>query len=157
MEKGTLRFLTKLVLFVISVYIVLGVVFGVTTASNDDMKPAIRADDIVFYCRMSKLRAGDTVVYTAEGGKCVGRIVAVGGDSVVTENDSIRVNGSTLIEQNIYYPTVTVAKAEYCLENGEYFILGDFRTNAKDSRLYGVIGKDCIKGKVITVIRQNNI
>ncbi|WP_162624200.1 MULTISPECIES: S26 family signal peptidase [Blautia] len=36
----------------------------------------------------------------------------------------------------------------------EYFVLGDHRTNAKDSRIYGTVKKEEIKGLVITLLRR---
>lgn len=36
----------------------------------------------------------------------------------------------------------------------EYFVLGDYRTDAKDSRIYGTVKKEEIKGTVITLLRH---
>ena len=36
----------------------------------------------------------------------------------------------------------------------EYFVLGDNRTNAHDSRIYGTVSKEEIKGTVITLLRH---
>ena len=38
------------------------------------------------------------------------------------------------------------------LKGGEYFILGDQRENAKDSRYFGAVKGKEIKGRVITVL-----
>ncbi|MDR3830753.1 MAG: S26 family signal peptidase [Mediterraneibacter sp.] len=43
------------------------------------------------------------------------------------------------------------------LNSGEYFILGDQRGNAKDSRYFGAVKDKEIKGRVITVLRRSDI
>ena len=43
------------------------------------------------------------------------------------------------------------------LREGEYFVLGDRRDEAKDSRDFGPVKTDKIKGKVFSVIREKNI
>ena len=49
-------------------------------------------------------------------------------------------------EEGIRYPVT--------LETGEYFVLADRRTNAVDSRLYGVVTEQEIKGTVIALLRR---
>ena len=43
------------------------------------------------------------------------------------------------------------------LNSNEYFLLGDNRTTSKDSRDFGVVSIDEIKGKVIYVFRNREI
>lgn len=40
---------------------------------------------------------------------------------------------------------------------GEYFVLGDNRIKAEDSRIYGVVSNREIQGSVITLIRRRGL
>ena len=91
----------------------------------------------------------------------MGRIVADGGDSVeITEDAYLRVNGSTVVESDIYYSTPRYGEeVEYPveLEETQYFILCDYREGARDSRYFGPVEQSEIKGKVITILRRSNL
>ena len=157
-----LRFFAKLLFLLCLVYLLLGILFGLMQMPNEDMKPVIRASDLILYQRTGiKIRQNDVVVYLAENQLHVGRIIAQSGDIVeVTYSDTLKINNSIVVEQDIYFPTpVFASEVSYPLEigEGEYFILGDYRENAKDSRYYGAISETDIKGKVINIIRRNNI
>jgi len=43
------------------------------------------------------------------------------------------------------------------LKEGEYFMMSDMRSGAKDSRLFGPVKKEEIKGKVITILRRSSL
>lgn len=88
------------------------------------------------------------------------RVVAGPGDTVeVTENRLI-INGNSMIESGIYYPTnAYVGYTEYPvrLKENEYFVMADFRNGGVDSRFFGPVTAEEIQGTVITVVRRNNI
>jgi signal peptidase I len=66
-----------------------------------------------------------------------------------------------VIETNIFYPTrpyeegVTVYPLT--LGEGEYFVLADQRNGGMDSRYFGIVREEEIRGIVITVLRRNNL
>ena len=89
------------------------------------------------------------------------RIVAGPGDTVeISKEERLIVNGNTMIEPDIFYLTNGyVGYTEYpvTLEEGEYFVLADHRSGGADSRFFGAVKKDEIKGSVITILRRNNL
>ena len=90
------------------------------------------------------------------------RVIAVQGDTVeVTEERGLSVNGNAVIENNIFYPTRPYEEgtAQYPLKlgEGEYFVLADQRNGGMDSRYFGVVTQDEIRGIVITILRRNNL
>lgn len=90
------------------------------------------------------------------------RVIAAPGDTVeVTEERGLSVNGNAVIENNIFYPTRPYGEgvAEYPLKlgDGEYFVMADQRNGGMDSRYFGVVKADEIKGVVITMLRRNNL
>ena len=48
-------------------------------------------------------------------------------------------------------------KAGVTVEPGRFFILGDCREESTDSRCFGTVGKDQIRGKVFLLWRRRNI
>ena len=89
------------------------------------------------------------------------RVVAGPGDTVeISESERLVVNGNTLIETNIFYNTPEYAGlVEYplTLGEGQYFVLADHRSGGADSRFFGAVNADEIKGTVITILRRNNL
>ena len=78
----------------------------------------------------------------------------------ITDNNELLVNGAIVLEDNIFYSTPKYEQGisyPVKLMEDEYFILGDFREGAKDSRYFGPIRSKEIKGKVITVLRRNEL
>ena len=64
------------------------------------------------------------------------------------------------MENDIFYDTPQYESDTVyplTLKGGEYFILGDRRENAKDSRYSGAVKGKEIKGRVITVLRRSDI
>lgn len=162
-RKRALRELaTKFLTLLVFLGIVFGVVFGITPMRNQDMMPKISAGDLMVYERLeNSWISGDVVVWKKEGKTYTGRIVAVPGDQVkITEEEGLEINGSVVAESNIFYKTPAYEGAvayPLTLSSGEYFVLGDFREGAKDSRYFGPIERKEIKGKVLVVLRRKEI
>ena len=160
--KGEILLLgIRLLLLLVIVWVLFGMLFGITSMKNNDMWPRISAGDLLFYYRLEEPVSGDAVVFEKEGEKYVGRVLAVGGDTVeITEDETVKINGNEIVENDIFYETPRYESDPaypLTLESGEYFILGDARENAKDSRYFGPVKDKEIKGKVITVIRRSEI
>ena len=163
MDKASIvGFFTRLALLIAMVAVVFGLVFGVMPAPNDDMSPRISAGDLLLYYRLADdWVSGDVVVVEQEGQRYVGRIVARGGDTVeITDQATLVVNGSTVIESDIYYSTPPYESGvtyPVTLAQDEMFVLCDYREGAKDSRYYGPVNTQDILGKVITVVRRSGL
>ena len=160
--EDIVSFFTRLAAMAVLLVLLFGFVFGVTPMADDDMSPRISAGDLLLYYRLAdNYVSGDVMVFQKDGEQYVGRVVARGGDTVeVTEEATLVVNGSTVLETDIYYSTPRYENGpEYpvTLAEGEYFILCDYREGARDSRYFGPVGRDEIKGKVITVIRRSGL
>ena len=69
----------------------------------------------------------------------------------------MKINGYLQQEKEIYAETLPYTEGisfPITVKEGEYFVLGDNRTNAKDSRIYGMVKQEEIKGVVITLLRR---
>ena len=155
-------FFFKLIMMVLLLWILFGVLFGITPMWNNDMSPRISAGDLLLYYRLDEnYRTNDVVVFEKDGTEYTGRIVGKGGESVeITEDAQLKVNGSSVIETDIFYSTPRYEEGiEYPVElaEDEYFILCDYRNGAKDSRYFGPVSRSEIKGKVITILRRSSL
>ena len=155
-------FFSKLIMMVLLLWILFGVLFGITPMQNNDMSPRISAGDLLLYYRLEDtLRTNDVVVFEKDGKEYTGRIVGKGGESVeITEDSRLKINGSNVMESDIFYTTPRYDDSvayPVDLAEDEYFILCDYREGARDSRYFGAVKRSEIKGKVITILRRSNL
>lgn len=135
-------------------------VFLITQVNGNTMFPAVKDGDLLIAFRLQQEYAkNDVVVYTADGETYIGRIVARATD-VVTLDDSgkLLVNGTNQTGE-ILYPTYAKEGLNYpyAVPEGQVFILGDYRTQTEDSRDFGAISMENVKGKVITILRRRGL
>lgn len=155
-------FAQRLIMLILVFGILFGFVFGIRPMPNADMSPRISAGDLMLFFRLdNEFHNGDVVVIKKNGRWYTSRIVAQGGDTVeITDDAKLKVNGSIVIENDIYYTTPQYeSDVTYpvVLADNEFFLLCDFREGAKDSRYFGAVKRSEIKGKVITVVRRSGL
>lgn len=161
-RRDVAGFLARLAFFVVTLWLLLGVVLGVGPVTTGEMAPRICSGDVMLYWRLSQsFNEGDVVVYTADGEERLGRVVARPGDeATITESGELMVNGAAVVESDITTPTPRYESAvDYPvhLAADEFFVLADLREGGHDSRLYGPIARSQIKGNVISVLRRSNL
>ena len=154
-------FLNALIVVTV-LWLLFGFVIGFAAAPNGDMSPNIKNVDLLLYYRLNKsCQAQDVVVLRKNDTTYIGRVVAVGGDSVdITDEAALVINGNTVLESNIYSATPRYEGfLEYPVQvpEGSYFIRADSRNGGEDSRYYGTVSESEILGRVITVVRRNNL
>lgn len=136
-------------------------VIGICRCSDNMMSPAFKERDLAIYYRLQKnFQASDAVVIEKDGEFQIRRIVAKAGDEVDITEDGLKINGYLQQENEIYSETLPYVEGigfPITLGQDEYFVLGDNRTNAKDSRVYGVVKKEEIKGIVMTLLRRRGL
>ncbi len=142
-------------LFLIGLIIVLFyIMMGLSTVDGNSMYPTLHDKDVVVYERkVDDYRVGDVVVFTtAEGEEFVKRVVAVAGDTVNIQNGTVYVNGA---EQVLNGPVGDTKRMDMSIENpyivgdNEVYVLGDNRVNSEDSRMFGAVNIDHIKGRLV--------
>ena len=153
--------LLRLAVITLAVIIIFTQVFMITQCEGQGMFPAIEDGDLILAYRLHKdYRKGDVVVYKIDGKTCLGRIVAKESDVVTmdTESGKLVINGTTQTGE-IMYPTYAREGIEYPhrVPEGTLFLLGDYRTQAEDSRDFGPVPLNKIQGKVITIVRRRGV
>lgn len=140
--------------------LVLTQVFLVTQAEGNGMYPALRDGDLALVYRLQgSYSRGDVIAYQHDGQRYFGRIVATAGDEVIISETGTLLVNSQLESGEILFPTTTADGAEFrCIvEAGCVFVLGDYRTQAEDSRTFGAIPLSSVEGKLITLLRRRGL
>lgn len=128
-------------------------VFGAVVIHGDTMAPALQDGDFGFAWKLSShYGQGDIVLFRLDSvpGIQAGRVVAVPGDRVDIDNRTgeLLINKQALDEPYIYSATNRADLAyPVILAQNEYFVLGDNRAEAMDSR-YTAVGPVSSKGIV---------
>jgi signal peptidase I len=109
---------------------------------------------------------GDIVVFKYpqdEKRDFIKRIVAVPGDQIIIRGHDVFVNGQRLREPYVKHtaPTPGSSGQTYCgyafgcettpVPAGSYFVMGDNRDNSQDSRYWGFVRREKIKGKAFLI------
>lgn len=159
-REGYRSLLVRVILLAAVGWVLITQVFLITQMHGQSMFPAMKDGDLIIAYRLqSEFAKGDVIVYTANGETHVGRIVARETDNVqMGDSGTLYVNG-TVQSGEIIYPTYAREGAEYPqrVPEGYVYVLGDYRTNALDSRDYGPIALKDVQGKVITILRRRSL
>lgn len=147
-----------IVLFFTAVFVFF---IGVTVNNGVSMMPSFHDRDVIFYYRLANdFKAGETVVYEGRNGELItGRIIARNGDTADITEDGVKINGYYRKEDYISGETVLFdggMKFPVTLSDGQYLILCDNRSEPSDSRIFGIITQNQIKGRVMLSIRQRD-
>ncbi|MBI2568597.1 MAG: signal peptidase I [Candidatus Schekmanbacteria bacterium] len=101
--------------------------------------------------RFEDISRGDIVVFASPGNPekmFIKRIIAVPGDVVALDHGTVILNGAALPEP---YLEATMRGADTVpprlIPDDYYYVLGDHRTRSSDSRAWGLVPVDFIKGK----------
>jgi signal peptidase I len=123
------------------------------------MLPSLEDQDRLFInkiaYRVGDIHRGDVVVfqYPRDHAKSyIKRVIALPGDDVRIDRGQVYVNGKALDET--YVPlqySDDKSMGEIVLPPRQYFVLGDHRSIASDSRDFGPVDRDLIYGKAVFV------
>lgn len=138
------------------------------------MAPTVQAGDRILVLKWglleSPIRRGEIVVFhpprslpcTVVGGRARDlalRVVALPGEVIRSVGDTILIDGRPLGKRTWYDPRYgqvgSTPIASTTLAPGQYFVMGDNRSDACDSRLFGPITKSSVVGEGIAVVARH--
>lgn len=155
-REGWLSLIGKVIVLLAALWLLFSFVFCLHRVHGNDMYPAMQDGDVVLAWRLQgSHNQNDVVVYRSGGKELVGRVLAKEGDVVdLTDDGQVTVNGTP--EDNEIYQTQAgkAVKFPYLVPKGKMFVLGDFRTQATDSRKLGAISTDEVEGVTIGLLRR---
>lgn len=136
---------------VIVVVVVLIRTFIITPVrvDGDSMKNTLKNGDILLLYKLSSIDRFDIIVLDEEkdNEKIIKRVIGLPGETVAIKNGKIYINDKVIDDEYAYGQTSDYNKVT--LKDDEYFILGDNRLISKDSRYFGPIKDNEIKGKIV--------
>ena len=105
--------------------------------------------------RFGEPKRGDVIIFKySDTQDFIKRIIGIPGDTIMVKDGKVYVNGQQLDESNYLEDTVYTSGGDYLAEgqtitiqDNEYFVLGDNRPHSSDSRTFGPISGNQIKGK----------
>ena len=136
---------------VIVVVVVLIRTFIITPVrvDGDSMKNTLKNGDILLLYKLSSINRFDIIVLDEEkdNEKIIKRVIGLPGETVAIKKGKIYINDKVIDDEYAYGETSDYNKVT--LRDDEYFILGDNRLISKDSRYFGPIKDNEIKGKIV--------
>lgn len=152
----------KVIVLALIIYVIFGVLFGFKRMETSYMSPKIMEGDLLLYYRFDKnYELADVVLLQNNGKDYVLRIAAKEGQTVdIDENGVLLIDGYPE-ENEAFYKTEIEEEANitfpYKVESGKYFVISDYRNSKHDSRTFGTVSKDDIRGKIIARLQIRNI
>ena len=126
---------------------------------SGSMEPTLRPGDRVLVNKLSydlhPIHRGDIVVFKRPPSEAedptikdlIKRVIGLPGDTLEGRPDGVYVNGKRINEPYLAPETQTVSLPITKVPAGTYFVMGDNRTNSKDSRFIGPIAGSLIVGR----------
>lgn len=100
----------------------------------------------------TEIKRGDIVIVQTDNHYIIKRVIGLPGETIQCFNGDIYINDKKLEED--YTSSDTDDFDVITLKTDEYFVMGDNRSNSKDSRTIGPITKDEIVSKHIFVLNS---
>ncbi len=115
-------------------------------------------------------KAGDIVVFhEPRGASCpsarndpqqlIARVIGVPGQTIWSRSGRIFIDGKVLDEQGWYNAPMgelgTSAIERTTIPSGQYFVMGDNRTDTCDSRAFGPVASSLVVGKVVAIVLRD--
>jgi signal peptidase I len=142
---------------------------------SESMEPTLLVGDRVLVNKLSyhlhDVNRGDVVVFERPDGETeaikdlIKRVIGLPGDTVVFKDGQVYVNGQQLREPYLPTGTITIpgpGSAAYphkctvddlCkIPDGSVWVMGDNRSNSKDSRYFGPIPESKIVGRAFVIV-----
>lgn len=105
--------------------------------------------------KFSEPQRGDVIIFEYnESTDYIKRIIGLPGEEISIQNGAIHINNQRLDENAYLEESISTLGGDYLQEGtsiqisaSEYFVCGDNRPNSSDSRDFGPINRDQIKGR----------
>ena len=141
-------------------------VFALVKVEGSSMNNTLVDGDVVFINKLAKYERGDIIVAenpdpkkASLGEMVIKRVIAIGGDEVKCENGKVYVKYSGESEfvelKEDYLSVQTPPFPQLKIDDGFVFVLGDNRPISQDSKIYGPIEGNKIKGVVLNSSVKN--
>ena len=143
--KKIIKELVPYVIIVICVVLFRSFIATPILVKGRSMYDTLSGNEMMILNKLAKIDRYDIVVVDEpEDDYIIKRVIALPGETVYCENNTIYVNGKKIEDKYAYGETYDFEEIK--LKNNEYFVMGDNREVSKDSRIIGPVTKKEIKG-----------
>ena len=147
-----MKVITEVIPYIVIVVVVVLIRTFIITpvrVDGDSMKNTLKNGDILLLYKLSSIDRFDIIVLDEEkdNEKIIKRVIGLPGETVAIKKGKIYINDKVIDDEYAYGETSDYNKVT--LRDDEYFILGDNRLISKDSRYFGPIKDNEIKGKIV--------
>ena len=162
-KKSLLReYAEAIVIAVVLALLIRTFVVQAFTIPSGSMSPTLAIGDYIlvnkFIYRLRDPSRGDIIVFKYpwdENRDFIKRVVGTGGDEVFIKGRQVFVNGQPLPESYAVFgstgPHGESAYGPVAVPPGSYFVMGDNRDNSQDSRYWGFLKREKIRGKAFMI------
>lgn len=99
---------------------------------------------------------GDVVVVRYPGDpdhkRYVKRVIGLPDETLKVADGRVYINDKQLDENYLSFNLITEPDGEWTMPDGQYFLMGDNRSNSNDSRYFGPVEKRFITGRAIIIL-----
>lgn len=148
---------TKTLIFAIFLYLIIDFFIARVIVDGNSMNPSIENGNLMLVNKMSyafsEIEYGDIIVFPYPKNPekdYIKRVIAKSGDTIVSIDGFIYVNGEQLDE---YYlePGINQSVPETIIPENTVFVMGDNRENSSDSRRWGPLLEEDVIGKAFFI------
>jgi len=156
-RRTWLRLAIKAILVIVVLWLCFGVFVGFRRISDISMHGRINDGDFVLFNRISgDYSVGDVILYTKDGQEYLSEIIAVANDLVTVNSEGyLVVNGEVASASAVYDYTVGETNpfgTGFRVPTNSFFVLNSNYEDLDDSRSFGAIGKNSIRGNIIALL-----
>ncbi len=154
-----MKFIKKLIPYIIIITVVVLVrTFFVTPVkvNGSSMAPTLRGGEIMILNKRSKIKRFDIVVLKIDEqpDNLIKRVIGMPGEEIEIRSETIYINDKPIEDNYGAGHTYDIDKIK--LKDDEYYVLGDNRQISMDSRIFGPVKREDIKGTTKYIVYPFN-
>ena len=153
-----LKELLPYIIIIIAVIIIRTFIFTPVVVNGPSMMDTLHNGDVMILDKIGMKLGGikrfDIVVIQTGKTKIIKRVIGLSGETISYKNNKLYINGKEVSDN--HSNEITYDFEEVKIPDGEYYVLGDNRTDSVDSRILGTISKNEILGHATFIIYPFN-
>ncbi len=153
-----LKELLPYIIIIIVVIIIRTFIFTPVVVNGPSMMNTLHNGDVMILDKIGMKLGGikrfDIVVIQTGKTKIIKRVIGLSGETISYKNNKLYINGKEVSDN--HSNEITYDFEEIKIPDGEYYVLGDNRTDSVDSRILGTIPKNEILGHATFIIYPFN-
>lgn len=153
-----LKELLPYIIIIIVVIIIRTFIFTPVVVNGPSMMDTLHNGDVMILDKIGMKLGGikrfDIIVIQTGKTKIIKRVIGLSGETISYQNNKLYINGKEVSDN--HSNEITYDFEEVKIPDGEYYVLGDNRTDSVDSRILGTIPKNEILGHATFIIYPFN-